>query len=213
MLEKARTILSELNMMCRFDGYMKLWTEAVKCGAYVHNRTLTRSSHKDVQHMTPYEIMIGKKPDLSNLRIFGTKVKVLKPKKYRGGKMDAKTWDGIHVEYAPGDAYRVYIPALKRVFVSKDFTFIEKLYRNIGTTATFDIENGSDVEQVYDKSNGDGYGAGDDHANESDDSGDDFQGANDDSSHVGGRKSMTWESGDFCWCTISNCTTSYKDMH
>ena len=135
ILEKARTILAELNMICKFDGYKKLWTEAVQCVAYVHNRTLTKSSHKDVRHMTPYEIIIKKKPDLSNLRMFGTKVKVLKPKKYRKGKMDSKTWDGIHVGYAPGDAYRAYIRELKCVFVSKDVTFIERLYKNTDETS------------------------------------------------------------------------------
>ena len=138
ILEKARTILAELNMMHTFDGYKKLWPEAVQCVAYVHNRTLTKSSHKNVQHMTPYEIVLGKKPDLSNLRIFGTKVKVLKPKPYRKGKMDAKTWNGIHVGYAPGDVYRAYIPELKRVFVTTDITFVEKLYGN-STTSPIDV--------------------------------------------------------------------------
>ena len=99
--------------------------------------------------MKLYDIVLGKKPDLSNLRIFGTKVKVLKPKPYRKGKMDAKTWNGIHVVYAPGDAYRAYIPELKRAFVTKDITFFEKLYGN-STTSPIDIENEPSVKEESD---------------------------------------------------------------
>lgn len=197
ILEKARTILSELHMMCKFDGYKKLWTESVQCVVYVHNRTLTRSSHKDVQHMTPYEIMVGKKPNLSNLRIFGTKVKVLKPKKYRKSKVDAKTWNGIHVGYAPGEAYRAYIPELKRVFVSKDATFIEKLYNKVDSTTTFEIENVSDEDEI---NNDPKINVDEDDVNseESDDDSESFHDANDNNVRmVNGRKLMPWESGDF----------------
>lgn len=129
IFEKARTILSELNMVCKFDDYKKLWPEAVRCVVYVHNRTLTRSSNVNERGKTPYEIVTGTKPDLSNLRVFGTKVKVLKPKSYRKSKVESKTWDGLHVGYNAGGAYRCYIPELGRVFLSKDVTFIEKLYR------------------------------------------------------------------------------------
>ena len=73
---------------------------------HVHNRTLRKSSQKDVRHMTPYEIMVGKKSILSHLLIFGSKVKALKPPKYLRVKMDSKNWNGLHVEYAQGDAYR-----------------------------------------------------------------------------------------------------------
>ena len=127
ILEKTRTILAELNMMYTFEDYKKLWPEAVQCVVHVYNRTLTKSTHKDVQNKTPFEIITGNKPDLSNLRIFGTRVEVLKPKAYRKSKVEAKTWAGFHLGYAPGDAYRCYIPELKRVFVSKDVTFMEKL--------------------------------------------------------------------------------------
>lgn len=103
---------------------------------------LTKSTHPDVRDKTPFEIVTGKKPDLSNLRIFGTTVKILKPESYQKSKVEPKVWDGIHVGYTSGDAYRCYIPTLGRVFVSRDVTFIEKLYRNPGLI-TVDIEEGS----------------------------------------------------------------------
>ncbi len=64
MFEKARTISSELNMMCKFDGYQKLWPEAIRYVVHVYNRTLARSSHANVRNKAPFEIITGEKPDL-----------------------------------------------------------------------------------------------------------------------------------------------------
>lgn len=150
--EKARTVLAELNMMCTFDGYKKLWPEALRCVVYVYNRTLTKATNANECLKTPYEIITGDKPDLSNLRIFGTHVKVLKPKEYRKSKVGSKTWDGIHVGYNPGDAYRAYIPSLGRVFVSKDVTFIEKLYKRQQMVA-FDIAEESENSESEEDDN------------------------------------------------------------
>lgn len=146
VLEKARTILCELNMICTFKNYRSLWPEAVRCVVYVHNRTLTRSSHPSVRDKTPFEILTGRKPDLSNLRVFGSKVKVLRPKPYRGSKFDPKTWNGVHVGYDAGNSYRVFIPEIRRVFVSKDVTFLEKLYRMSNEASNTKDERSSDVE-------------------------------------------------------------------
>ena len=56
---------------------------------------------------TPYEIVTGTKPDLSNLQVFSTEVKVLKPKLYRKSKIELKMRDGVHAVYNPGSAYCV----------------------------------------------------------------------------------------------------------
>ena len=122
-------MLSDLNMVHKFDDYKKLWPEALQCMVHVHNRTSTRISHKDVRYKAPREILIGNKPDYSHIRIFGSKVKVDKPKKYRKSKMDPKVWDGLHVSYSPPLTCCVYTPDFKRVFASKHATFIENLYR------------------------------------------------------------------------------------
>lgn len=144
VFEKARTILEEMAMMVTLPNYQKLWPEALECVVHVLNRTLTRSSHRDVRNMTPYEIITGNKPDLSYLRIIGTKVKVLRPQKYREGKVSAEVWEGIPVGYMDSGAYRAYIPQLGRIFVSKNVTFIEKLYRP--NSASFNIDSGSDTD-------------------------------------------------------------------
>jgi len=132
VVEKARAILEELHILTGMSDYRKLWSEAVLTVVYGHNRTLTKSTHESLRGKTPYEIVTGMKPDLSYLRIFGCKVKVKKPKRYLKGKFDSKVWDGIHVGYDGAEgAYRIYIQHLNRIFVSRDVTFLEKLFRPI----------------------------------------------------------------------------------
>ena len=67
-------------------------------------------------------------------------------------KIEPKVWDGIHVGYNPGNAYRCYIPKLGRVFVSKDVTFIEKLYRYT-RSISFEIAEDIKVKDTEDDDN------------------------------------------------------------
>lgn len=57
--------------------------------------------------------------------------------------------DGVHVDYPSCNAYQCYIPEFKRVFQSKDVTYLEKLYR-YEDSVTFEI--GSDYENSDEKS-------------------------------------------------------------
>ncbi len=56
VFKKARTIFSEPNRMCKVNRYQKLWPEAIRCVVHEYNRSLTRSSHKNVRNKTPFEI-------------------------------------------------------------------------------------------------------------------------------------------------------------
>lgn len=96
--------MDDLHVMCSLDSYKKLWPEAIQCVVHVYNRTLTKSTHKEARGKTPFEIVTGNKPDISYLRIFGSQVKIIKPKRYKGSKVGPKVWTGIHVGYAPGNA-------------------------------------------------------------------------------------------------------------
>ena len=46
-----------------------LWAEAVKCASYLHNRV----PHKSVVGVTPFEALHGYKPNVSHMRVFGSK--------------------------------------------------------------------------------------------------------------------------------------------
>ena len=45
-----------------------LWVEAMNAAAYIQNRV----PHSSVEGKTPFEAYFGHKPDVSNLRVFGS---------------------------------------------------------------------------------------------------------------------------------------------
>lgn len=57
----------------------KYWPEVIKTAVYLKNRTLANT----LDNKTPYEIMMGEKPDISNLRLYGSKVFVRVPENKR----------------------------------------------------------------------------------------------------------------------------------
>jgi hypothetical protein len=71
------------------------WVEAVIIAVYIMNRTPTATVHG----MTPEEKFIGKKPDVSHLKMFGciTCVHVLDEKK---SKLDPKAEKCIFIRYS-----------------------------------------------------------------------------------------------------------------
>ena len=64
------------------------------------HQTLTRANHKNEKGKTPYEVITGRKPDLLHLRVFGTKVKVVKTHKYRKSTVEPKVCTCAHGGYA-----------------------------------------------------------------------------------------------------------------
>ena len=58
------------------DLSMHLWDEEARTTMYVHNRL----SHNVLVFKTPEEMYIGKKPEVSHLKIFGCPVYVHIPK-------------------------------------------------------------------------------------------------------------------------------------
>ena len=105
---------------------MELWPEAVRCAAYISNRTLTKRTHHSMKTRTPYEIITGLKPYLGHLKIYGCQVKVKKFDKFRRGKFDEKAWDGFLVGYFNDNFYRIYIPERNTFVISQDVVFFEK---------------------------------------------------------------------------------------
>ena len=117
LLEKARSMLWMRNMPAF------LWAEAVATAAYVLNRLPTCRQ----KGTTPFELWTRKKPDLSHLRIFGCDAFVLMPAVHRK-KLDRKAEKGIFVGYGKSDSiFRVYMPAKRNVFESREVNFNETL--------------------------------------------------------------------------------------
>ena len=95
--ELARTILNDYALpKC-------LWADVVSIACYVMNCVLIRPILKK----TPYELLNGRKPNVSHLKVFGGKCYILNNGKDNLGKFDAKSDKGIFLGYSLNShAYR-----------------------------------------------------------------------------------------------------------
>ena len=87
----------------------KYWSAALLHAMYLHNCRV----HVDTR-MTPYEAWHGHKPDLSRLRVFGSRVSVKKSGE-RAAKLDLHAYHGIFIGYSATDKNIRYIDLDSRV--------------------------------------------------------------------------------------------------
>jgi hypothetical protein len=124
LLDMARTMLDEYKTLDRF------WAEAINTACYSTNRLYLHRILKK----TSYELFIGKKPNVSYFRVFGSKCFIL-IKIGRKSKFAPKGVEGFLLGYDSNTrAYRVFNKSTGLVEVSCDIVF--------------DETNGSQVEQV-----------------------------------------------------------------
>ncbi len=74
----------------------KFWAEALATAVYIRNRVFSQSLAKTV---TPHHRWTGNSPDLSHLRIFGSKCWYIVPKS-KVRKLDARSKAGVMVGYS-----------------------------------------------------------------------------------------------------------------
>jgi hypothetical protein len=124
LLDMARTMLDEYNTPDRF------WAEAINTACYSINRLYLHQILKK----TSYELLTGKKPNVSYFRVFGSKCFIL-VKRGRKSKFAPKAVEGFLLGYDSNTrAYRVFNKSTRLVEVSCDIVF--------------DETNGSQMEQV-----------------------------------------------------------------
>jgi hypothetical protein len=124
LLDMARTMLDEYKTPDRF------WVEAINTACYSINRLYLHRTLKK----TSYELLTGKKPNVSDFRVFGSKCLIL-IKRGRKSKFAPKAVEGFLLGYDSNTrAYRVFNKSTGLVEVSCDIVF--------------DETNGSQVEQV-----------------------------------------------------------------
>nr|GEU40394.1 retrotransposon protein, putative, unclassified [Tanacetum cinerariifolium] len=88
LIEEARTMLAYLLLPTTF------WAEAVNTACYVQNRVLVTKPHKK----TPYELLIGRSPNLDFMTYFGCPVTILNTLDHLG-KFKGKADEGFLVRY------------------------------------------------------------------------------------------------------------------
>jgi hypothetical protein len=98
-----------------------LWAEAATYTTYIRNRVLSRTIK-----ITPFESWNGRKPNMSDLRIFGTRAFVRIPD--TATKLGARSQEGVFVGRCnTQNAFRIYIPKTRKVVVSKDVKIDEQI--------------------------------------------------------------------------------------
>jgi hypothetical protein len=124
LLDMAKTMLDEYKTLDQF------WAEAINIACYSINRLYLHWILKK----TSYELLTGKKPNVSYFRVFGSKCFIL-INRGRNSKFAPKTVEDFLLGYDSNTrAYRVFNKSIGLVEVSYDIVF--------------DETNGSQVEQV-----------------------------------------------------------------
>jgi hypothetical protein len=119
---KNKTIMEVVKTMIHDqDIPMCLWAEATMITIYVQNQL----SHSALGFKSPEEMLTGKKPEVSHLKIFGFLVfiHILKEKR---NKLDPLGKKGIFMGYCEvSKAFKIYIPGHHHIEISRDVTFDE----------------------------------------------------------------------------------------
>jgi hypothetical protein len=117
-------------MLDEYKTLDRFWAEAINTACYSINRLYLHRILKK----TSYELLIGKKPNVSYFRVFGSKCFIL-VKRGRKSKFAPKAVEGFLLGYDSNTReYRVFNKSIGLVEVSCDIVF--------------DETNGSQVEQV-----------------------------------------------------------------
>lgn len=114
LTESAKCMLLDASLDNRF------WGKAILTAAYLQNRIIGRNIEK-----TPLELFTGQKPDMSYIRVFGSKVFSLIPKQRRR-KWDDKAEEGVLVGYDGNTkGYRILDPKTNKIWISRTVQIIE----------------------------------------------------------------------------------------
>jgi hypothetical protein len=95
-----------------------LWAKVTKHAVYLKNRTWTRT----LGNTTPYEILYGRKPDLSDIQPWGCKVCVHDPNNSKlEGRSKIGRWMGFDEETS--DGHRIYWPEKRTITIERSVKF------------------------------------------------------------------------------------------
>lgn len=97
-MDIGRCLMREANIHRRY------WPEVMNTVAYLKNRTIANTA----VNKSPYEIFFGIKPNVENLKIYGSRVFVRVPEVRRQSKWDNKSELGVLVGYNT-NGYRVLV--------------------------------------------------------------------------------------------------------
>lgn len=133
LAERVRAMLFNCQLMAG------LWGEALMHTVWLKNRTWTMALPDNI---TPYKLVNGKKPILSNVPEFGCKVWVLDKK---AGKLSPRAVEGRWVGYdVASKGHRIYFANKNRVGVERNVAFSKE---NLPVVEDLMVEGEPDSEE------------------------------------------------------------------
>ena len=141
LVEAARSMLAHANLP---EYY---WAEAVATAVHIKNRTPTTALKED---KTPFEMWYEKKPNVTNLKVFGCVAYAHIPETQRQ-KLDKKSEKLRFIGYSrEHKGYRLINEQTKKVIIRRDVAFNETDFGNTigdgGDLTIIDIDTSSDEE-------------------------------------------------------------------
>lgn len=127
----------------------KFWAEALSTAVHIRNRVLSRSLSPTE---TPFHRWMGKPPEISYFRIFGTKCFYVTPKSKRK-KLDARSQPGIFLGYPlQTKGYKIWDTSLHKMIVSRDVSFLESTLLDTVMDDSADVsDQGGEVKEENDR--------------------------------------------------------------
>ena len=120
--------------------------EAVNTAVYLYNRT----PHSELQFKTPYQVLNNIRPDITNIRVFGS-VAYYKVKAIGLKKLDPRAKKAILLGFG-NNLYRLYDTESKRLIWARDVKILENQFHNF-KEADLEANQESlfDLNQITDK--------------------------------------------------------------
>lgn len=123
VIERMNRSIVQMAKCLLFDADLgvKFWAEAVNTAVYLKNRCIAAG----LGDKTPFEVWHGKKPNVQNLKIFGSTAMVHVPKANRK-KWEKKSTEMVLVGFGEDiKGYRVYDPTKGTITTSRDVIVME----------------------------------------------------------------------------------------
>ena len=96
--------------------HKKFWVGAISCANFILNRVPT----KVVKHVNPEEKWNGRKPDISNFKVFGCECWAHIPNE-KWKKLEPKSHKCIFISYSEDSkAYRLFDPSKQSFLIRRD---------------------------------------------------------------------------------------------
>ncbi|XP_019263281.1 PREDICTED: uncharacterized protein LOC109241028 [Nicotiana attenuata] len=146
VVERKNRSLEDIARTMLIDDCIEksFWAEAVKTACYLVNKCMIRS----LLNKTPYELLNRRKPKLTHLRTFGCKCFVLNNGKETLRKFDAKSDEGIFLDYSSqSKAYKAYNRRTQCVEESINMVF-DKSHHSCGKDAHDKSDQGGEQSTV-----------------------------------------------------------------